>query len=253
MNIEYYIADPAGNITALVTSDVSRDLYKSVSGKIMEKRKNVEQVGFTDFRAGAAKLNMSGDEFCGNAAMSAAALYGVLTGKSGSFETEIKVSGAAKPVKTAVREKDGFFECRCEIERPEKISETVFSVSGREYRFPLVSFEGISHIVADGSLSEADAESVIKKLAGKLKVKALGIMIVSDKTGMRPIVYVPGVNTLFYENSCASGSCAVASVLCGPGEEAVLKQPGGEIRVRNAEKLELFGKIKLSKCYSEEL
>ena len=254
MNIEYYLADPAGNITALVTSSVPREQYKSVAKKIMASQKRVEQVGFVSFGEKRVELNMSGDEFCGNAAMSAAALYGALNGKSGAFEAAVNVFGTEKPVKTSVAVKDGYFDCECEIEKPKAVSEVAFCAAGREYRFPIVHFDGISHILADGSLSAASAGDVIKNVAESLGVKALGIMIINDdKTRMKPIVYVPGVDTLFYENSCASGSCAAAAVLCKSGEKIVLKQPGGEICAENANNIHLLCKVKISERYSEEI
>jgi diaminopimelate epimerase len=254
MNIEYYLADPAGNITALVTSPVLHGDYKTVAKVIMERQKSVEQVGFVTFSEKAVHLNMSGDEFCGNAAMSAAALYGALSGKSGRFQTGVYVFGTANPVKTAVTVKEGYFACECEIEKPKSLSEVTFCAQGGQYRFPIVHFEGISHIVADSSLSENAAAGAIKDIAGKLGVKALGIMILSgDKTRMKPIVYVPGVDTLFYENSCASGTCAAAAVLCRAGEKITLKQPGGEISAENADNIRLFSKVKISKLCSEEL
>ena len=105
MNIKYYIADPTGNITALVLTDKSLD-YKLVSQKIMQENSSVEQVGFVDFSGGQTRLKMSGSEFCGNATMSAAALYYELSGRKSSFETEVSVFGTDKPVKVNVTEKD---------------------------------------------------------------------------------------------------------------------------------------------------
>ena len=49
MNIKYYLADPAGNITALVISAVPKSNYKSVAKKIMQKHNDVEQVGFVTY------------------------------------------------------------------------------------------------------------------------------------------------------------------------------------------------------------
>ena len=75
MKTDYYIINPAGNITALVTSPVPKNSYGAAAARIMKKRPAVEQVGFVRFANGEAVLNMAGDEFCGNAVMSAAALY----------------------------------------------------------------------------------------------------------------------------------------------------------------------------------
>ena len=49
-----------------------------------------------------------------------------------------------------------------------------------------------------------------------------------------PLVYIPEIDTLFWENACASGSLAVGDYLYkqkGSKIEQLLKQPGGEITV----------------------
>lgn len=252
MNIEYYLADPAGNITALVTSAVPRDSYKSVTQKIMNKHSNVEQVGFVSFNNNSVMLNMSGDEFCGNAAMSAAALYYMVSGKENTFSVVVSVFGTDKPVEVIVNKVGDFFECECKLYPPVSIDNISFEVQNTEYRFPLVCFEGIMHIIADETLSKTAAQSIIKKLAGKLPSKALGIMLLNaEKTRMIPLVYVKDVDTLFFEKSCASGVCAVAS-MCNYGDKIELSQPGGVLSAVKSEKISLFNRVKLSECYLEE-
>lgn len=252
MNIKYYLADPAGNITALVISAVPKDNYKSIAQGIMKKHVEVEQVGFVSFTDNLVKLNMSGDEFCGNAAMSAAALYYMISGKRETFKTEVSVFGSRKPVEVKVKKSGEFFECECKLFPPVSIDKVKFEVENTKYCFPLVCYEGIKHIIADETLSKATALSIIKKLADNLSAKALGIMLLNeDKTFMTPLVYVKDADTLFFEKSCASGSCAVASI-CDFGKRIELVQPGGVISAVNAEKISLFGKVKFSKCYLEE-
>lgn len=252
MNIEYYIADPAGNITALVTATCKENI-KTVAQGIMADNKNVEQVGFVDFTGENVKLRMSGDEFCGNATMSAAALYCLLAKKRGKVKTTVSVFGTKEPVDVTVDIKDGCYACECVLQKPNEISNIEFTAEQKSYRFPIVCFEGISHIVADKSLSEPAAQSVIKDIAKNLTAKALGIMIFDkDKSCMRPLVYVPAADTLFFENSCASGSCAVAALYAGK-QRLVISQPGGEIGVMCSDKITLSVKVKLSNCYSKEI
>ncbi len=252
MIIEYYIANPAGNVTALVTTDCG-DRIKAVAQEIMSIHSNVEQVGFVDFTGDNIKLRMSGDEFCGNATMSAAALYCKLKKKQGRYETAVSVYGTDYPIKTAVSENDGCFNCECCIKKPERIEKIDFEFQNRTYTYPIVCFKGISHIIADEFFSESVAEAVIKDIAKKLSAKALGIMIFNkDKMSMKPLVYVTDVDTLFFENSCASGTCAVSAVY-GEGGEMTISQPGGKLRVLNSDEIMLFSKVTLSKCYSEVL
>ena len=252
MKTKYYIADPSGNITALVITAFDRNA-KSVAKKIMSKNNSIEQVGFVDFADGNIKLRMSGNEFCGNATMSAAALYYKLTKKQGRYETAVSVLGNESPVKVAVAKKHGYYDCECELDWPVKIETIEFEAQNNKYKYPIVHFEGISHIIADENLGEDAAQNVIKRIAREHSLKALGIMLLSsNKLYMKPLVYVTGVNTLFFENSCASGTCAVSAVY-GSEKGISLSQPGGVISAINSDKIRLFGKVKLSKCYSEEI
>ena len=53
---------------------------------------------------------------------------------------------------------------------------------------------------------------------------------------MTPLVYVPGADTMFWENSCASGSVAAGQYLAAASGEAVkiaLKEPGGTLVVES--------------------
>ena len=77
-NLKYSIFDPSGNITALVETHINNDSQPEVADEIMKAHPEVEQVGFVYFdaiRPVPTYLRMAGGEFCGNATMSAAALY----------------------------------------------------------------------------------------------------------------------------------------------------------------------------------
>ena len=86
------VYSPGGNVTALVSNCgdayVSHcgDVYVSHCGDaavsrreiqdhIMNKYKDVEQVGFIDSSDGIYSLTMTGGEFCGNAARAAACIF----------------------------------------------------------------------------------------------------------------------------------------------------------------------------------
>ena len=77
--LHYSIWDPAGNITALVESNVLITDQPTAAAKIMSCHPEVEQVGFVRFYPEQsdtqAELRMAGGEFCGNASMCAAALF----------------------------------------------------------------------------------------------------------------------------------------------------------------------------------
>ena len=92
-------------------------------------------------------------------------------------------------------------------------------------------------------------------MAIELNTQALGIMVFDNKTGaLKPFVYVAGVDTLFLENSCASGSCAVACLQKEYNKKYDIVQPGGVI---GATKLyagiRLDSKIKIEEHFVMEM
>ena len=253
MSIEYYIIDPEGNITALVTTPVQKSLYKETAKRIMAEEPGVEQVGFTDREGGDIKLNMAGDEFCGNATMSAAALDYYLGGDSGKVAKSVHIKPDDLTVEVTVSGEKGVFDCKGLMPLPRAINDYTFTAGGKIYTFPLVSLDGIVHIIADNSLQKSDAESVIKTLAGELRVPALGFMIFNkDNNTLVPLVYVAAVNTVFFEKSCASGTCALAAAQGAPGKTEII-QPGGVITAELKTNGVLIGsRLKIIKhCFKE--
>ena len=207
----------------------------------MEKEPSCEQVGFV-FRneQGEYCLSMAGGEFCGNASMSAAALFcwkSVITSAE-PRALRLRVSGAPAPVAVHVTAKrDGSFACSVRMPEPERITEAVLPLNGKSLSFPLVCFPGISHIIiARGELNADEAERVIRDWCGRLSVPGLGIMLF-EKTSMflRPLVYVPGPDTLFWESSCASGTAALGAFLARKegGVSLSINEPGGVLRVES--------------------
>ena len=78
MTIHYLKFSPTGNITILVTTPVPRDRQGEIAARLLAPDcVGGEQVGFieppSDPRA-AARLQMMGGEFCGNATMSVGAM-----------------------------------------------------------------------------------------------------------------------------------------------------------------------------------
>ena len=53
---------------------------------------------------------------------------------------------------------------------------------------------------------------------------------------MIPLVYVPGADTMFWENSCASGSAAAGMYLAaraGSSVDITFEEPAGRLRVES--------------------
>ena len=96
-NLDLTILNPGGNVTALINGIPATLLRRrQINDAVMKSFPNVEQVGFFD--SAAARLEMAGGEFCGNATRCLA--YLLLGGKPGKIK--IGVSGANKPLRARI-------------------------------------------------------------------------------------------------------------------------------------------------------
>ena len=253
--IHYNIADPTKNITALADSPVPPEHRPAVAARIMEQEPSCEQVGFVDFDSGGAPcLAMAGGEFCGNASMSAAALYcsrsGITPGET--RRVTLTVSGMDQPVPVDVTAEGGAaFSCTVQMPPPVRVTEETLPLGVRQLTLPAVYFPGITHIiVAKDELSAAEAEGAVKDWCRRLGAAGLGVMLF-DRAALtlRPLVYVPAADTLFWENSCASGTCAAGVWLArtmGQTADVTVREPGGSLRVQaEGERILLSGRVNL--------
>ncbi len=233
MNAEYYVLDPTGNITILVSTPVPLDLQVRTASALMEREAAAEQVGFlSEGRDCDLSLRMAGGEFCGNASMCAAVIAAMRTGKKKDI-IRLRVSGAPDIVTVRVGEKsDGSFTGCVNMPVPGKIE--IRELPGAGMR-PVVSFDGISHIILEELIPKEEAEAFAGKWCRDLGADAVGLMFL-DRTQdtLTPLVYVPSAGTLFWENSCASGTTAVGAYLASESGKHVVKalrQPGGALTV----------------------
>lgn len=225
-------ADPAGNITALVTTPVDRQDYTAVSTYILQQGiVQAQQVGF--FTApqigGAVRLEMMGGEFCGNALRSAGLYWAWSQGLRGTCSIEVEISGARWPLTVTVQPESGFASAQMPL--PKLMEEHI--LYGQRYA-PVV-LEGIVHLVCDVPLQELEAlERTMAEACVRFHQKACGILFFDAQAQrMTPVVYVAGTGSIVYEGSCASGTTALAAVLAhraGDGLHSYpVRQPGGEI------------------------
>lgn len=248
MKIDYYLIDPTGNMTVIVTSPVDPSLRRSTALELMKTEPAAEQVGFLD--TDACSLNMAGGEFCGNASMSAAAVLAFEENYCG--KVMLSVSGAGKPVAVEVLPCDGNFKGKVLMPLPREIRTVAFPEGDSFTELPTVFFEGISHIIAGPDMTPDRAEKNIARWCKMLGADGLGIMSVSDDmSSMTPLVYVPAAGTMFFESSCASGTAAVGAYYASLSNKPVkldILQPGGKLTIE-AEKsrLLLTGTVKIIK------
>ena len=240
MNLRYYLFDPTKNVTALSPSPVAPEARPAAAMKIMQKEPACEQVGFV-YRGenGDPCLAMAGGEFCGNASMSAAAMFckekGIAPGDTQTIR--LRVSGTNTPVEVRVTmENKECFLCTVSMPEPERISEEQLPQNGTSVSLPVVFFPGIAHIIPpEGLLTPLQAEKMIKQWCAALGVKGLGLMLpMKDPFSIRPLVYIPEADTLFWESSCASGTTALGAYHAreeGKSLDQDVRQPGGMLHI----------------------
>lgn len=271
-DLKYYIFDPTGNITALVESGVAAADQPAVASRIMERHPDVEQVGFITYADDAAadvpvSLRMAGGEFCGNATMCTAALYMIRENMPGSAAIMVRVSGAAEPLEVQLRRKDAVsFDAAVTMPPAVGIDELRLAdgmLPGSDsLSLPIVRMEGIAHVIIEpdsGFFGLKDdpalAETLLRGWCGVLGAECLGMMFLGEGAALRsltPLVYVPGADTMFWENSCASGSAAAGIYLAaqaGTPVDVVFDEPAGRLRVESdplAKKTVLHGSVILT-------
>ena len=261
--LTYSILDPTGNITALVTSAVSPEKRTEAAQEIMRLHPEVEQVGFVRFADPAPdkeagngepeiELAMAGGEFCGNASMSAAAMYllrqeqeqcgGSESGKT--LQTvRLRVSGAEQVVEvTLEKQEDGSFHADVLMPPALKIERREFAFGIFCAELPVVFMGGISHIIIEEASTFAfliwdkqAAEAAAESWCGELDADGLGLMFLRYDD-LTPLVYVPASGTMVWENSCASGTTAAGMYLAeksGRPVSLTFGEPGGTLTVQS--------------------
>jgi diaminopimelate epimerase len=267
------LADPAGNITALVeaapasdeetvvmqskTPDdgTQRDIVKSVpvalwtdaerqdiARRIRRDNPSVEQTGFVIPDSGGLwRLEMAGREFCGNAARSFGLFVARKQGLAGRAAVSVAVSGIEGALTVfADTEND---EAEIALPPPRNTGRICYQGS----QFPAVMFDGITHVIIEGIDKNRDQAALAKmffevKHVAAIALKgetpaAFGVMFYDTAHGfLRPAVFVNGLDSFVFENSCGSGSAAFAYHRARhfpDGEYCLdLPQPGGTIKTR---------------------
>ena len=230
--VSYTLLDPTGNVTLLVETPVPIESQPETALGLMEREPKTEQVGFVAFPAEGVRLRMAGGEFCGNASLSAAALYLTRQGRE-SGTVPVSVSGTEEPV-TAVMEQqpDGSWRGTVTMPRPLSVARETFPDGQTR---PVVRFPGIAHVILEEKPDKKEAEALAPRWCENLHAEALGLMFLDrENRTLRPLVYVPAAGTLFWESSCASGTTAVGAYLSAESKGPVslpLFQPGGTLEI----------------------
>ncbi len=243
---KYYYANPTGNITILAQLPPEDISLTEAAAQLMAAEPAAEQVGFLSGGGEGwdISLQMAGGEFCGNATLSAAAVFAL--NRSPAFSdplredlVKVRVTGVRDPVPVSLKQTGAkTFSGRVRMPSPLEIRTMSLEWNGSTFSFPVVRFPGITHLISEIPLDQALAESAIKKWCADLDADAMGIMQVdTGNQTLAPLVYVRSGETLFWERSCASGTAAAGAYLrlkSGPGEWT-FSEPAGVLKIRAAE------------------
>ncbi len=252
--ITYTLFNPTQNITLLAETPVPEESQPQIAQRLMSIEPETEQVGFVSLTADGIRLRMAGGEFCGNASMSAAALYMERSGRKESNVT-VHVSGTLKPVWVSMRELSaGLWRGIVNMPEPLSIKREVFP-GGRI--LPVVRFPGISHVILEDTFDRKSAEAMAAKWCRYLDSEAVGLMFLDrEQLTLDPLVFVPAAKTLCWESSCASGTTAAGAFLAaeyGQTTELPLRQPGGTLTITAHPNGQLFleGKVSMVRKVTE--
>ena len=244
MTVDYLKFSPTGNVTVLVMTPVPRSQQPGMAALLL--RPGVvggEQVGFIEPASDpscAARLQMMGGEFCGNATMSVGAMLArdAKLADGGEMALLLEVSGSAVPVPCRIRREGEAWIGTVDMPIPTAIEAIEIDTDGGPLRAPLVRMPGIAHLIlpASAMLSEAGLRRRLPQWNQCIGADALGALIWREAdTSIDPLVYVSSAGTLVREHGCGSGSAAVGCWLAqtaGRDVEAPIRQPGGTITVR---------------------
>lgn len=216
-----------GNPTGVVVlPDASlRSKYAAIAREFMDQDGRIEQFGFLE---NGSHFQMSGGEFCGNAARVAARLVAASSGRSSGKFT---MSGFEGDVLYSLQPDN---QVRCDFPGlPMQITKQTLrnGMTG-----VLVDFGGIVHFVvspdelfnADPSVYQSVHAQVVQEL-GLASRAAVGVVWQDQsQRGIKidPVVWVKDIDSFFYESACGSGTLAV--FVAGGHQELFVIQPTGQ-------------------------
>ena len=150
--------------------------------------------------------------------------------------------------------------------RAREIVRREFAFEGLRDTLTLVRMEGISHLAAEPESAffplredRPAAERAVRLWCEELGAEGLGLMFLErgEEPRLTPLVYIPGSGTVFWENSCASGTSAAGMALAkesGADVDLTLREPGGVLRVESDPRRGetwLYGQTRLLGEYDE--
>jgi len=220
-----------GNATAIQTipTGLTRQEYANRGKSLMSETGSfgVEQCGF--LVPADRHFEMSGGEFCGNAARAAAILFSQAFDKN---VLEFTMSGAPKAIQAKVKHiADKKYDVSC-LFKDLKAEAKKVMVAGQPAT--LVDLGGIVHVVIEADFPD-NYENQHRQITQELDLinrEAVGVCWITKEGAsvtMHPVVWVKDIDSFFYEGSCGSGTIAVGKVT---GLNQVIQPTGKSIDVK---------------------
>ncbi len=248
--IQYIRVNPSGNITGLILTPTTLGDRPFVGTALLEQGDlTLEQVGYLSFDASGkpVRMDMMGDEFCGNATRA----FGLMVakgfskadlekseedqahlkegGEDANLEVEVEVSGPKHPLVVQVNPA----QMVASVELAPAIAETMVTIRDKMYR--VVVLEGITHLIVTQEEEDEDfVREALAYLQNHFISGAYGVIFFDPAScSLVPYVYVLEPHTLYREGSCASGAMALGTALTETlgilEEPLLLHQPRGDL------------------------
>ena len=231
----YVITAAGGNATAIkVLADKKNRLYYSAFGSELIKNyeaQKVEQSGFLILSQN--RFEMSGGEFCGNAARAAALLLSKINRKENVNFTMSGFNGLVKSKVKKLSESDYEVNCFFSGMRP------ILTKKNLNQPVTVVDLGGIVHVIIEAEFPKDNFKEKHLEISRALNLRdreAVGVIWISkNKVGVKidPLVWVREIDSFFYESACGSGSIATACVM---GSKKIIQPSGGVIEVKVSNK-----------------
>ena len=247
MQVHFVKLSPTQNMTLLITEPMSRADYGACASALMRYESvHAEQTGFVEqasSKEAAARLQMMGGEFCGNATMALAVLVarnrGLSVGQTCSLWLESP--GTGELIACSVTHRGAYFVGEIEPPIPSSMDACEIEHKGMRIPFYKIDLPGITHLLVTASLSAAVKSELVERILTEKepysRQDALGILFLDTTTmEMVPVVAVRSIGSLVWERGCGSGSAAAGyalSLLHQKSGDFSFKQPGGILRVRS--------------------
>lgn len=266
MEVKFIKTNPIQNMTILVESRHARENYRQLALRMMAyDHVCAEQVGFIESPEGEgawARLQMMAGEFCGNAALSLAAVLAwrreLRPGER--LEVPLEVSGSNQLLICQVQVQQIGYLCRSEMPLPVAMDDQTINCNGAAIPAVVVRYPGIVHTVVEVdnfNNSIRDLALRMVKCPGMLQGEAaIGLMLYQRKSHeLAPLIYIPDTDTMIWERGCGSGAATVGAYVAkktGKDIHLEIRQPGGQTQVwarcrrGNITSLEIQGHVDIS-------